>query len=164
MLPTFDRFPHYQARSDYRYRAAAELWHHLFSKVGLSRVIIAACPSDMACLTNCAIDLFGDWAFSDMQYHFLELHIDSGSKITPIPLVDYASLSGVPEVYPGIAPSSILKLRPWSALALNEGSFLKGYATYEVGIRSIKALFDTTFCCQNLILTRSSILSAAPRA
>lgn len=164
MLPTSDRFPHYQARSDYRYRAAAELWHHVCSRLGLSRVVIVACPSDMACLTNCAIDLFGDWAFSDMQYHLLELCIASSGPASrnAIPQVDYASLSGIPEVYPGIAASSILKLRPWSTLALNEGSFLKGYATYEVRVQDIKSIVDTTFCCVEHTLTRSSISNEVP--
>lgn len=43
----------------------------------------------------------------------------------------YASLRAIPATYPSIAPSSILSLRPWTHLSLNEGSFLKAYGTYE---------------------------------
>lgn len=136
------RFPHRMAATtDYRYRAAAELWHQVFSVIPkLKRCVIVAPPADLACLTNCAIDLFGDWAFEDMGFHILELGIDVAGCQSP-PLSGDASstsipsksttLSYVPEEYPGVAASSILKIRPWSHLSLNEGSFLRAYGTYE---------------------------------
>ncbi|KAF2173053.1 hypothetical protein M409DRAFT_17003 [Zasmidium cellare ATCC 36951] len=144
------RFPHRMAATyDYRYRAAADLWHQLFKAVpGLKRVVIVAPPADLACLTNCAIDLFGDWAFEDMGFHVLEVRVDSSpltNNATPRGTVHgYGQLyahevisstatipSYVPAEYPGVAPSSILKIRAWSHLSLNEGSFLRAYGTYE---------------------------------
>lgn len=136
------RFPHRMAAStDYRYRAAAELWHQVFTVIPkLKRCVIVAPPADLACLTNCAIDLFGDWAFEDMGFHILELGIDvadyqsptlSGNVSSTSTTSEATALSYVPDEYPGIAASSILKIRPWSHLSLNEGSFLRAYGTYE---------------------------------
>ncbi|KAK5704810.1 hypothetical protein LTR17_021574 [Elasticomyces elasticus] len=65
----FDRFPHRAgADRDWRYRCAAAFWQHLLSVLDPRRVVILAPPTDLACLTNCAIDTFGDWAFGDMEY------------------------------------------------------------------------------------------------
>lgn len=62
-----ERFPHrLAANQDYRYRAAAALWRHVLQRINPTRVMVLASPADLACLTNCAIDMFGDWAFSDM--------------------------------------------------------------------------------------------------
>lgn len=61
------RYPHQlAATTDLRYRAAAELWHHLLSAVSnLTRVALVAPPADMGFLTNCAIDLFGKQIIAD---------------------------------------------------------------------------------------------------
>lgn len=147
------RFPHRMAAtSDYRYRAAADLWKNLFDVIPtLRRVVIVAPPADLACLTNCAIDLFGDWAFEDMGLHVLDLRVDGSSSSSSGFSSTFVSTSSagegqspsevdtrtrptlpfVPTEYPGIAASSVLKIRPWSHLSLNEGSFLRAYGTYE---------------------------------
>ncbi|KAK4506873.1 hypothetical protein PRZ48_000606 [Zasmidium cellare] len=171
------RFPHLTAgTSDHRYRASAELWQRLFETVPmLKRVVIVAPPSDLACLTNCAIDMFGDWAFEDMEFHILELEVDA-SPTTKADLNGGAATQGhgqtsisgdassiptttsyVPTSYPGIAPSSVLKIRPWTHLALNEGSFLRAYGTYEYFERGPPSLIYSIKDC--LSSRRTSLTS-----
>ncbi|KAK5136552.1 hypothetical protein LTR08_002896 [Meristemomyces frigidus] len=137
MLPEkLDRFPHLAgANKDWRYKAAAAFWQHLFSAINPERVVILAPPTDLACLTNCAIDTFGDWAFGDMDYHILDLRVKA-SDSTRLPErlgqpVQYSTLQYMPHRYPGLAGSSLLNLRPWFSISVNEGAFLKAYGTYE---------------------------------
>ncbi|TKA59970.1 hypothetical protein B0A55_13507, partial [Friedmanniomyces simplex] len=83
----FDRFPHRAgADRDWRYRCAAAFWQHLLSELDPTRIVILAPPTDLACLTNCAIDTFGDWAFGDMEFHALDLRLDAAST-SPSPLL-----------------------------------------------------------------------------
>ena len=83
----------------------------------------------MACvLTN------ADWAFSDMDYHVLELGVDSATATTSSQLTYEKSKNDIPYIpvfFPGIAKASILHMKPWNEICLNEGSFLRAYATYE---------------------------------
>ncbi|KAF7184949.1 hypothetical protein HII31_13572 [Pseudocercospora fuligena] len=131
MLPGFnDRYPHrLAATQDHRYRAAALLWQRLYSAIRPQTVKVLAPPPELAILTNCAIDLFGEWAFSDMDFHLLTISVDDPNALHPS--LDSSELNYIPPQYPSIAPSSILKLQPWTHLSLNEGSFLKAYGTYE---------------------------------
>ena len=124
------RFPHEAAEKDWRFPASAAFWAHLFTVIDPSTIIIVAPPLDLACLTNCAVDTFGDWAFGEMDYHILTLQqAKTGHTTTKIPA--YASLRSTPISYPSIAASSVLNSRPWAHLGLNEGPFLKAYGTYE---------------------------------
>jgi hypothetical protein len=126
------RFPHEVADKDWRFPASAAFWAHLLAVIDPSTVTILAPPIDLACLTNCAIDTFGDWAFSEMDFHILSLRQSnrrSPENTSCIPT--YSSLQPIPATYPAIAPSSVLTLRPWTHLSLNEGPFLKAYGTYE---------------------------------
>ncbi|KAH9831306.1 F-box-like [Teratosphaeria destructans] len=126
-----DRFPHRAAADlDWRFKAAAAMWHHLLSITSPSRITILAPPMDLACLTNCAIDTFGDWAFGDMDFHILSLSLPRPpTDLLPTP--QYSRQDPIPHRYPGLAPSSLLNLHPWTTLTLNEGAFLKAYGTYE---------------------------------
>ncbi|CAK3888072.1 Hypothetical predicted protein [Lecanosticta acicola] len=147
------RFPHQDATTkDHRYRASAELWHHLFSVIDPARVVLVAPPSDMAALTNSAIDRFGAWAFSDMNFHILEVSTQKqGDVSTAGPAhpsaLDFSELSYEPQGFPGVAESSILNMRSWSHLALNEGSFLKAYGTYEYFERGPPSLIFSIKSC-----------------
>jgi hypothetical protein len=124
------RFPHEAADKDWRFPASAAFWAHLLTVIDPSTITIVAPPLDLACLTNCAIDTFGDWAFGEMDFHILTLRQGKQANIdTEIPT--YASLRSIPTSYPSIAASSVLNLRSWSHLGLNEGPFLKAYGTYE---------------------------------
>jgi hypothetical protein len=126
------RFPHEVADQDWRFPASAAFWAHLLAVIDPSTVTILAPPIDLACLTNCAIDTFGDWAFSEMDFHILSLRQSSPHTFDTTPCIPtYSSLQPIPTTYPAIAPSSVLTLRPWTHLSLNEGPFLKAYGTYE---------------------------------
>jgi hypothetical protein len=124
------RFPHEAADKDWRFPASAAFWAHLLAVIDPTTITILAPPLDLACLTNCAVDTFGDWAFGEMDFHILTLRqAKSGYTTTGLPT--YSSLCSIPTSYPSIAASSILNLRPWTHLGLNEGPFLKAYGTYE---------------------------------
>jgi hypothetical protein len=126
------RFPHEVAEKDWRFPASAAFWAHLLTVIDPSTVTILAPPIDLACLTNCAIDTFGDWAFSEMDFHILSLRqLSPCSSRNSSCIPTYASLQPIPTTYPAIASSSVLTLRPWTHLSLNEGPFLKAYGTYE---------------------------------
>jgi hypothetical protein len=125
------RFPHEVADKDWRFPASAAFWAHLLAVIDPSTVTILAPPVDLACLTNCAIDTFGDWAFSEMDFHILSLRQSSRRSPNTSRIPTYSSLQPIPATYPAIAPSSVLTLRPWTHLSLNEGPFLKAYGTYE---------------------------------
>lgn len=68
-----------------------------------------------------------------MEFHILELSIQDAGNEGPFDNspVDFSHLSYVPHQTSCVAASSILNIRPWTYLALNEGSFLKAYGTYE---------------------------------
>lgn len=126
------RFPHEAADKDWRFPASAAFWAHLLAVIDPSAITIIAPPTDLACLTNCAIDTFGDWAFSDMDFHILSLRQPKSGNLGHSFLPPtYSYLRPIPSSYPSIAPSSVLTLRQWTHLSLNEGPFLKAYGTYE---------------------------------
>ena len=66
-----------------------------------------------------------------MEFHVLELKLDSDRPriLTSVP--HYRELKPLPLRHPSFAASSVLYLRPWNHISLNEGSFLKAYGTYE---------------------------------
>ncbi|KAK3066115.1 hypothetical protein LTR53_017664, partial [Teratosphaeriaceae sp. CCFEE 6253] len=167
-----DRFPHRAAGADrdWRYRCAAALWPHLLAVLDLQRIVVLAPPTDLACLTNSAIDTFGDWAFGDMAFHILDLRLDEDSRSTSPLLgktVEYAMLDHTPRRYPGIAGSSILNLRPWHHITINEGAYLKAYGTYEYFERGPPSLI---YSIKDCLIPRSTYsanvqrLSRAPLA
>lgn len=128
-IPGQGRYPHrLAAGEDHRFQAAAVFWVELLSVIDPSRIVVVAPPADLACLTNCAIDLFGEWAFSDMDYHILELCVNGnrfGCGAAGVAgHIDLESIKHVPAQHPGVADSSILRLKAWTHLSLNEGSFL----------------------------------------
>ena len=143
--------PHDDAPRDWRYPAAAAFWQHMFSLVDPDRVLLIAPPTELACLTNAAIDTFGDWyvllckfilrkrptkecpcrAFGDMDFHILELRQERKKTRHLTELLDYSKLSSFPPQPHSFARSSLLHFRPWTHVSLNEGSFLKAYGTYE---------------------------------
>nr|POF04451.1 hypothetical protein CFP56_55932 [Quercus suber] len=131
-LEVFDRFPDTMRQaSNWRSIAIAAFWQHLFSKLNPTRVAIIAPPIELACITGCAIDTFGDWAFGDMDYHLLELRqVCQAEQVPSIDAMDYKTLASKPLHYPGIAAASVLRIRAWSDVSLNEASFLKAYGTY----------------------------------
>ena len=66
-LGRYPHFPSQLSRQEWRYPAVAALWQQLFSVVNPLRVVIIATPTDLACLTNAAIETQGvshiiDWS------------------------------------------------------------------------------------------------------
>ncbi|OQO09967.1 hypothetical protein B0A48_04322 [Cryoendolithus antarcticus] len=81
---------------------------------------IVAPPINLAYLTSCYVNTSGDWAFTDMDYHVLQLsRPDISSRMT----------TGASQPTPEDA--SLFGLRPWTHISLNEGSFLRAYGSYE---------------------------------
>ncbi|KAK4981086.1 hypothetical protein LTR28_006523 [Elasticomyces elasticus] len=123
-------YPHYQLEVDHCWQGSAAFWHDLLSVVNPSRLTILASPVELACLVNCSISTVHEWAFSDMDFHILSLHQNTTSRSLS-QLQPYNPHHAIPRSYSCVASASILHARPWHHAALNEGSFLKAYATYE---------------------------------
>ncbi|KAK4982566.1 hypothetical protein LTR66_009206, partial [Elasticomyces elasticus] len=123
-------YPHYQLEVDHCWQGSAAFWHDLLSVVNPSRLTILASPVELACLVNCSISTVHEWAFSDMDFHILSLHQNTSSRSLS-QLQPYNPHHAIPYSYSAVASASILHARPWHHAALNEGSFLKAYATYE---------------------------------
>lgn len=69
-----------------------------------------------------------------MDYHMVELgYTASTSQSQLTQRLPYSQLQPIPEwsANRDIAPSSVLNLRDWSSISLNQGSFLRAYGTYE---------------------------------
>jgi hypothetical protein len=125
------RFPHQSGQHEWRYGASAAFWRHLLSYINPTRIISLAPPTELACLMNASIDTFGDWAFSDMDFHILEFKWDGERPPLFSKDFGYNDLNTVPGTHPGFAQTCLINLRPWTQISLNEGSFLKAYGTYE---------------------------------
>lgn len=119
---------HEGAAGEWRYAACAEFWHQMFCEIDPCGVVIVAPPLELACLLNCSIDISDGWAFSDMNFHLLELAREGVEKSNGC---NGDARDVVPSKFPDVAGSSLLHLRPWTHVGLNEGSFLAAYATYE---------------------------------
>ena len=125
------RFPHESGQREWRYGASAAFWHHLLSHINPTRIVSVAPPTELACLMNASIDTFGDWAFSDMDFHILEFELEGERPAMLSKDFGYNDLDTIPGTHPGFAKTCLINLRPWTHIGLNEGSFLKAYGTYE---------------------------------
>ena len=70
-----------------------------------------------------------------MEYHLLELRDERAMLSSTVERVSQqnlaAPLHSFPRGYPALAETSVLHALPWTHLAINEGSFLNAYGTYE---------------------------------
>ena len=66
-----------------------------------------------------------------MEFHILELKIEHNRTCELVDQSGPDELVPFPRRHPTFAESSLMYLRPWSHVSLNEGSFLKAYGTYE---------------------------------
>ncbi len=76
----------------------------------------------------------------------------------------FRSLQAFPGVRPGFSNSSIIALRPWTHLSLNDGSFLKAYGTYEYfehGPPSLIASISQCFQISHRLQTTMALESTA---
>jgi hypothetical protein len=121
--------------------ATAAFWNLLFEKLDPKRVTVLAPPSTLACLLACSMNMMDAWAFPGMAMQLVSVWREP----RPVEVAGYCrSPSGndydvmqpvelilEPNEYGRPAFSSLIYIRPWTHLVVNEGSFLEAYSTYE---------------------------------
>jgi len=115
-------------RKDY-----ANFWRLVLSVIDPLELLIIAPVKALSSLTACPLTLADEWNI-DSPCHYLRLQRPAAPVCDALPSPQPAEGSyrpGKEEFH----RSQILQLRPWTALLLNEGSFIKAYSTYEFWIR-----------------------------
>jgi hypothetical protein len=121
--------------------ATAAFWSFLFEKLNPTRITVLAPPSTLACLLGCSMNMMDAWAFPGMAMQLVSVWREP----RPVEVADYRRSSSEsdydmmqpvelilePNEYGRPAFSSLIYIRPWTHLAVNEGSFLEAYSTYE---------------------------------
>jgi hypothetical protein len=124
-------------------------WDRLFQVIDPQELLVVAPVEALGTLTNCRVYLPDAWNF-DCPCHYLRLQIPPKASTRIAKALKYqhmlpksanedAQASGPavplstlvkeePEELPKV---SLWKIRPWTSLLLNEGSFIRAYATYE---------------------------------
>lgn len=117
---------------------SATFWEVLFRNIEPSQITLVAPPSTLACLLNCSIRMLDSWAFAGMDYELVTLRRTKGpSQVWAKPKLinddgcESVHLRASPADYARPALASVLYIRPWSHLIINEGSYLAAYSTYE---------------------------------
>ena len=98
-----------------------------------------------------------DWAFGDMDFHVLELRQGSNRTHGLTDRVKYSELQPYPQYSHSFASSSVIRLRPWEHIGLNEGSFLKAYGTYEYFERGPPSLVYSIKQCISPVTRRVNL-------
>jgi hypothetical protein len=121
--------------------ATAAFWNLLFEKLDPTRITVLAPPSTIACLLGCSMNMMDAWAFPGMAMQLISVWREP----RPLEVADYCRSNSEsdydmmqpvelilePNEYGRPAFSSLIYIRPWTHLAVNEGSFLEAYSTYE---------------------------------
>ena len=124
-------------------------WGRLFQVIDPQELLVVAPVVALGSLTNCRVYESDAWNF-DCPCHYLRLQISPKAstriakapkeqQMLPKPASEDAQASAPaaplsplvkeePEELPKV---SLWKIRPWTSLLLNEGSFIRAYATYE---------------------------------
>ncbi|KAI4727994.1 hypothetical protein E4T49_04180 [Aureobasidium sp. EXF-10728] len=121
--------------------ATDAFWNVLFQKLDPARVTVLAPPSKLACLLGCSMNMLDAWAFPGMSMQLVSVwreprpaevadHCRSPSQ-SDYDMMQPVELVMEPNEYGRPAFSSLVYIRPWTHLAVNEGSFLEAYSTYE---------------------------------
>ncbi|SMR42478.1 unnamed protein product [Zymoseptoria tritici ST99CH_1E4] len=132
---------HGLAEEDPRYRVTTAFWRVVFEVLVPSRVVVLAPPGDLGIWTGLGgVALETTWAYTDMEYHLLELIVEDDDTVegdggdvvarTGEESFDERGVLRHNGAY-GSDKTTILRMRPWTHLSLNEGSFLGAYATGE---------------------------------
>lgn len=133
----------------------ATFWEDLFYVIDLTDILIIAPVETLGVLTSCHTHMDDAWSF-DCPCHYLRLQRPGSSGlgppdsgVTPDPNLDESSRNGVDAstTVENVesarnSPSSLFAIRPWTSLLLNEGSFIKAYATYEFWLRQTPSVSD----------------------
>lgn len=117
--------------------ASATFWDVLFRSLEPSQITLVAPPSTLACLLNCSIRMLDSWAFPGMNNQLVTLkrprrdHTDADRRRTSYSRSEAVHLRMGPNDYARPALASLLYIRPWTHIFINEGSYLQAYSTYE---------------------------------
>ncbi|KAH7350936.1 hypothetical protein BKA65DRAFT_396984 [Rhexocercosporidium sp. MPI-PUGE-AT-0058] len=151
--------------SEYRLDEFASFWVSLFQVIDPIDLLIVAAPEALGALTSCHIYLTEAWSF-DCPCHYLRLQrtpgtstlhpVGVGQNTGPSVTSDIPAGSLLEDVSRILPPSSsseqdrprsqntkasaLFAIRPWDKLLLNEGSFIKAYATYEFWLRKAPSI------------------------
>ena len=139
-----DGMPDYVREEIHCLIASATFWDILFRSLEPSQVTIVAPPSTLACLLNCSIRMLDSWAFPGMKHQLVTLQrsrsrSDAGRLLTTSATSTRTGYDRSENVHLRMGPNdparpalaSLLYIRPWTHLVVNEGSYLQAYATYE---------------------------------
>jgi hypothetical protein len=122
-------------------------WSGLFKVIDPQELLIVAPAEALGILTNCRTYMEDAWSFHS-PYHYLRLQIRSKSPTgaVKVPQAKHKSInesiqnqrvdrssSHVAEEKP--RELNLWGIRPWTTLLLNEGSFIRAYASYEFWLR-----------------------------
>lgn len=133
-------------------------WSGIFKVMDPLELLIVAPAEALGILTNCRVNMDDAWSF-DCPCHYLRLqrrpatssHVTKVAQVpheSPASISDNARSSGEPELSSSVlakserrrAAPSLWDLQPWTSLLLNEGSFIRAYATYEFWLRKIPSV------------------------
>ncbi|KAF8858873.1 hypothetical protein BDZ45DRAFT_689687 [Acephala macrosclerotiorum] len=103
-------------------------WHSLFDVLDPPELLIIAPVEALAPLTTCRVELADSWQF-DCPCHYIQLKRPLTSATTPAETSQGDDGTITSNARPWY--STLFEVRPWNSLLLNEGSFIRAYATYE---------------------------------
>ncbi|KAK0108407.1 hypothetical protein ONS95_003215 [Cadophora gregata] len=142
------------AKSERRLDDFADFWSLLFRMIDPVSFLIVAPPEALGALTSCRVILTDAWNF-DCPCHYLRLQrplgpshdkasgpiggsVESLSSPKDPPVKDLQQSAHV-------TSTNLFGIRPWDRLLLNEGSFIKAYATYEFWLRKAPSILQDLF-------------------
>lgn len=117
--------------------ASATFWDVLFRYLEPLQITLVAPPSTLACLLNCSIKMLDSWAFPGMGHQLVTLQRprqdrnSADGRRTGYSRSEAIHLRTGPNDYARPALASLLYIRPWTHILINEGSYLQAYSTYE---------------------------------
>lgn len=116
-------------------------WQSLFEVINPGDLLIVASAQSLGVLTSCFVNMADAWNF-DNSFHYLQLQQPVPKKQTSIPKIENFEIPEAtvddpsrPWEIPRAEFSALFKIRPWTNLLLNEGSFVKAYSAYEPWMR-----------------------------
>lgn len=125
-------------------------WRGLFRVIDPQELLIVAPAEALGILTNCRVYMTDAWNFQ-CPCHYLRLRRGpkSSNRTAKVPQVAHKSFKSTNEKAGILGPEAppptlkekepkeltIWNVRPWTNLLLNEGSFIRAYATYEFWLR-----------------------------
>lgn len=116
---------------------SATFWDVLLRPIDSFQVTVVAPPSTLGCILNCSVSMQDAWAFPGMGLQLVTLqrpHAPRYAASQPHSISNRAEsvhlrLGQNDAARPAMA--SLLYLRPWTHIMVNEGCYLQAYETYE---------------------------------